>query len=53
MLKANKQQQQQQSLFVPQKLYSVDINARKKKKYKVKEHSHLKVAKLIELSGSA
>ena len=43
----------QQSLFVPQKLYSVDINTRTKKKYKGKEHSHLKIAKLVELSGWA
>ena len=43
----------QQSLFVPQKLYSVDINTRKKKNYKGKEHSHLEIAKLIELSGLA
>ena len=37
--------------FVPQKLYSVDKNT--KKKYKRKEHSYLKIAKLIELSGWA
>ena len=43
----------QQSLFVPQKLYSVDINTRKKKNYKGKEHSRLEKAKLIELSGGA
>ena len=44
-------QQQQQSLFVPQKLHSVDINT--KKNYKGKVHSHLEKAKLIELSGWA
>ena len=42
------QQRQQQ-----QQLYSVDINTRKRKKYKGKEHSHLEIAKLIELSGWA
>ena len=41
----------QQSLFVSQKLYSVD--SRTKKKYKGKEHSHLEIAKLVELSGWA
>ena len=44
------QQQQQQSLFVPQKLQSVDINT---KSYRGKVHSHLEIAKLIELSGWA
>ena len=48
-LALERQQQQQQSLFIPQKLYSVDINTRKKKNYK--KHSHLEIAKLIELSG--
>ena len=37
---------------MPQKFYSVDINTRKKK-YKGKEHSHLEIAKSIELSGWA
>ena len=37
--------------FMPQKLYSVDKNT--KNKYKGKEHSHLEIAKLIELSGWA
>ena len=53
LMEPQQQQQQQQSLFVPQKLYSVDINTRKKKNYKGKEHSHLEIAKLIELSGLA
>ena len=38
---------------MPQKLYSIDINTRKKKKYKGKKHSHLEIAKLIELSDWA
>lgn len=36
---------------MPQKLYSIDINTRKKKI--TKERSHLEIAKLIELSGWA
>jgi len=41
------------TVFFPvQKLYSIDLNTRKKK-YKGKEHSHLEIAKLIELSGCA
>ena len=39
---------------MPQKLYGVDINTKKKKtNYKGKEHSHLEIAELIELRGWA
>ena len=44
------QQQQQQSLFVLQKLYKVD-KYKEEKKLQRKGVSHLEIAKLPELSG--